>query len=92
MPTIRTLGHSSMRTTFRYTGSVRDGVVLEPKGTKISAEFFQAILNNFKGQTIPGGFSNINPTPGGLGVWVEQNSRNMNPTKLSYRHASFIVP
>lgn len=57
----------------------------------ITFEFFQAILKNFKGQTIPGGFSNVNSTPGGLGDWVQQNSRNMNPTKLYSSHASFIA-
>jgi hypothetical protein len=92
MPTIRTLGHLSKRTTFTYTGSVREGVVLEFTGShKISSEFFLALLNNFDGQTIPGGFSNVNPYPGGLGAWVVHNSRNISPPKLSSRHASFIA-
>lgn len=92
MPTIRTLGHLSKRTTFTYTGSVREGVAFEFNGShRISSEFFLALLNNFNGQTIPGGFSNVNPVPGGLGAWVVHNSGNINPTKLSSRHASFIA-
>lgn len=31
------------------------------------------------------------PIPGRLGMWVRDNSRQMNPVKLSPRHASFIA-
>lgn len=92
MPTIHTLGHTYKRTTFTYAGSVTDGVIIEFTGTPhITAEFFNAILHEFQGQTIPGGFNISNPPTGGLGLWVKNNSKGMNPKRLSPKHASFIA-
>jgi hypothetical protein len=92
MPTIDTLGIPSKRTTFSYSGSVKQGVVLEYSGkSSVTKEFFKAILNQFKGETIPGGFSMINPIPGGLGVWIKNNSHALNSVKLTPRHASHIA-
>lgn len=89
---ISTLGHPSIRTQFTYAGNVKEGVTLEFTGRPhISAEFFNAIMARFRGERIPGGFSMSDPTPGGLGVWVRDNSKQMNPVKLSPRHASFIA-
>src|SRR5512144_2479550 len=53
MPTIQTLGHATLRTEFTYSGSVKEGVTLHfDRADKIvSAEFFKAILNCFKGAT-----------------------------------------
>jgi hypothetical protein len=92
MPTIHTLGPPYKRTRFTYTGSVKDGAILEIAGRpSISAEFFSAIMHEFKGKTIPGGFSSTIPTPGGLGLWVKENSPRINQVRLSPRHASFIA-
>lgn len=92
MPTIHTLGHPYKRTTFTYTGSVTEGVIIEFTGRPhVSAEFLNAILHEFQGQTIPGGFNMTIPTPGGLGIWVKNNSKCMNPKRLSPKHASFIA-
>ena len=92
MPTILTLGPDRGRTKFEYTGTVADGVVLHFSGNpRVSAEFFQAILGTFEGRTIPGGFSMTDPTPGGLGKWIQSNSRQLNPVRLTPRHASFIA-
>ena len=92
MPIISTLGHPSRRTEFTYAGNVKEGVTLEFTGRPhISAEFFNAILARFRGETIPGGFSMTNPTPGGLGIWIEGNSKDLNPVKLTPRHGSFIA-
>jgi hypothetical protein len=57
----------------------------------ISPEFFKAIMARFKGSTVIGGFSMTDPTPGGLGQWVEKNSKFINGISLSPRHASFIA-
>ncbi len=92
MPTISTLGSPARRTQFTYAGSVADGVTLEFTGRpRVTAEFFAAILSKFAGQTIPGGFSMVNPTPGGLGIWMQQNSLHMNAVRLTPRHGSFIA-
>ena len=57
----------------------------------ISPEFFKAILMRFNGRTIAGGFSMTDPTPDGLGQWVEENSKRLNGLSLTPRHASFIA-
>jgi hypothetical protein len=92
MPTISTLGPPGKRTQFTYSGEVQTGVILHFSGNpRVSAEFFAAILDEFRGQTIPGGFSMTNPTQGGLGEWVQNNSHRLNTVSLSQRHASFIA-
>lgn len=94
MPTISTLGHGSKRTNFTYTGDVETGVTIhfeKAQDTKISAELFRAILIQFRGRTIPGGFSMTNPTRGGLGEWIMNNSTHHNKANLTPRHASFIA-
>jgi hypothetical protein len=92
MPKIWTLGGPSKRTQFTYIGDVEAGVVMHFTGRpRISAKFFQAILTQFRGITVPGGFSMTDPTPGGLGEWVQNNSTRLNPVNLTPRHASFIA-
>jgi hypothetical protein len=51
----------------------------------------QAILIHFAGRTVAGGFNVTDPTPGGFGQWVEENSRRLNGIGLTPRHASFIA-
>jgi hypothetical protein len=83
MPTIPTL---AKRKEFNYSGDALSGVILHFEAdVPISANLFKAILQNFKGQKIPGGFCMTSPTRGGLGEWVQQNSN------LSPRHASHIA-
>ncbi len=92
MPTIHTLGPPYKRSRFTYAGSVKEGVVLEIQGRpQISAEFFTAIMREFKKKTVPGGFSVTIPAPDGFGSWVKENSPDKNNFRLSPRHASFIA-
>ena len=92
MSKIWTLGSTNKRRQFSYTGDVRTGVTLLFTGNPyISPQFFQAILTRFAGRSVRGGFSMTNPTPGGLGEWVAQNSKPLNGRVLTPRHASFIA-
>jgi len=93
MQIIPTLGTLKKRTTFAYDGNVNAGVVLHfpTVRARVTAEFFTAILDEFQGRRMPGGFSMTNPTPGGLGEWVEAHSAKLNAVRLSPRHASFIA-
>jgi hypothetical protein len=92
MPSIYTLGGSNRRTEFSYTGDVQNGVTINFTGNpRISPNFFQSILEHFNGLSIRGGFSMTDPTDGGFGQWVENNSVQLNPIKLTPRHASFIA-
>jgi hypothetical protein len=91
MPIIWTLGHPSRRKQFEYSGDVNNGVILHFSGNPpISSEFFQAILNEFRGRTIKGGYSMTDPISGGLGEWIQNNSTRLNPVSLTPRHGSFI--
>lgn len=87
-----TLGRAHQATSFSYTGSVLEGVVIEFNKSRVavSAAFFSAIREKFAGRTIVGGFSMTNPTPNGLGIWVQNNSAQ-NSQSLTPRHASFIA-
>lgn len=92
MPTIWTLGSANRRTQFDYSGNTSSGVTLLFTGNpNISPAFFKAILQQFANRTVPGGFSMTDPTPGGLGEWVEKNSKTLNGIGLTPRHASFIA-
>ena len=92
MPRIWTLGGPNRRTQFEYSGSVATGATLHYTGSpRVSSEFFRAILHHFNGRTVPGGFSMTDPTPGGLGEWVQAHSAELNGCSLSPRHASFIA-
>ena len=89
---IWTLGHPSIRTEFEYSGDVSKGVILHFSGNpRISSEFLQAILNEFRGRTIKGGFGMTDPMSGGLGEWIQNNSKHLNPVSLTPRHGSFIA-
>ena len=90
MPRIHTLGSKNRRTEFNYEGSVKSGVELLFSGNpKISAEFFNEMLNTFSGKTVKGGFSMTNPSQNGFGSWIATTSSNFG-RKLTPRHASFI--
>ena len=92
MTKIWTLGRANKRKQFTFTGSIKSGVILLFAGKPhISSEFFKAIVTEFRGKTIAGGFSMTDPTPGGLGQWVEENSKRLNGLCLTPRHASFIA-
>ncbi|MGB7912890.1 MAG: hypothetical protein WCF59_11765 [Desulfobaccales bacterium] len=69
MPTIYTLGSSGKRKEFNYSGNTLSGVTLHfnKVNARISSDLFKAILNNFHGQKIPGGFCMTSPIRGGLG-------------------------
>ncbi len=92
MPRIWTLGGQNKRTQFNYSGNVATGATLLFTGSPhVSSQFFREILQHFNGKTVPGGFSMTDPTPDGLGQWVEENSKRLNGIKLTPRHASFIA-
>jgi hypothetical protein len=90
---IWTLSGPNKRTRFQYSGSVESGATIHflSGDAVISPALFQAILNRFRGQIVAGGFSMTNPTPGGLGEWVRDHSRDINLVSLTPRHASFIA-
>ncbi|MCX5889053.1 MAG: hypothetical protein NTY36_06325 [Deltaproteobacteria bacterium] len=87
MPKIHTLGSPAKRKEFNYSGNALSGAKLlfEKVRVFIPPKLFKTILEEFKGQTIPGGFCMTSPTRGGLGEWVKENS-NFFP-----RHASHIA-
>jgi len=67
---------SGERKTFRYEGSLQKGFKLyfERSSTEIPARMFFAILENFSGQSVIGGFDRDNPPAEGIGYFIQQYS------------------
>lgn len=83
MPKIETL---SGRSTFTYTKDGRGEFFIEYTGRPhITAALINKIQSEFRGKTIPAGFSMTDPTPGGFGEWLAEN------TALTPRHGSHIA-
>lgn len=94
MPRIKTCGGPQRATEFSYEGSVRTGVVItfdKAPSVTLTAAFFQAIITEFRGRSIRGGFKMDDPPPDGFGTWVQDNSAWLNNQSLTPRHASFIA-
>lgn len=93
MPRIITCGGPQRATEFSYEGSMQTGFVILFNTAHISlaAEFLQAIITEFRGRSIRGGFKMDDPPPDGFGKWVQDNSKRLNRQSLTPRHASFIV-
>lgn len=89
-----TCGIPVRATHFSYNGSLETGIELYFKTTsaKVGVSFLQKIITEFRGKTVPGGFSMTDPKRGGLGIWVRDHSRDLNNgNALTPRHASFIA-
>lgn len=83
MPKIHTL---SGRTTFEYTPDNQGGFFIEYTGRPhITKELISRIGKEFRGKTVPGGFSMTDPMPGGFSEWIGEN------TSLTPRHGSHIA-
>ncbi len=87
-----TLGSPGKAVTFVYSGNVLDGVVIKYKyaDVYVNRDFLNHILATFKGKRVLGGFSETEPTPGGFGEWVRDNSE-FNSQPLTPKHASRIA-
>jgi hypothetical protein len=92
MPQATTLGSPGKAVTFRYSGNVLGGIVIEYDYANVSVgrDFLRRLLTNFRGRRILGGFCETNPTPNGFGEWVRDNSSH-NSRPLTPRHASRIT-
>lgn len=83
MPKIKTL---SGRTTFEYTMDGKGGFFIEYTGRPhIIKSMISSIQKEFHLKTVAGGFSMTNPTPGGFGEWIRDN------TPFTPRHGSHIA-
>lgn len=94
MITTFTCGPENRRTSFEYELLTTPTVRWVNQGGSVvvvNGHFIDCIRNQFRGQTIDGGFSATAPTPGGLGEWVGNNSRVLNGQALTPQHASRIA-
>ena len=83
MPKISTL---SGRSVFEYTLDNNGGFFIEYSGRPhITRQIIEEIESEFRGKTIPGGFSMTDPIPGGFGEWIRDN------TPFTPRHGSHIA-
>lgn len=78
---------------FSYEGDLDSGVTIRfaSGNVRISSGLLKTAIDHFRGREVKGGFSMTNPTPGGFGQWVKDNSRALNATPLTPRHGSFIA-
>lgn len=93
MPRIKTCGGPQRATEFSYEGSIQTGFVIffDTANISLAAEFLQAIITEFRGRSIRGGFKMDDPPPDGFGKWVQDTSERLNGQSLTPRHASFIA-
>jgi hypothetical protein len=73
MPTLRTWAG---RSSFSYTGSVRDGTEVRYGNghrTVVTAEHYAHLLRHFAGRTVNIGSSRCGPPGGTLGEWVNEH-------------------
>lgn len=83
MPKINTL---SGRTIFEYSPDFKGGFFIEYTGRPhITKQMISKIGTEFRGKTVPGGFSMTSPIPGGFGEWIRDN------TPYTPRHGSHIA-
>lgn len=85
MPALTTCGRAP--TNFSYRGNCNIGVTIEfPSGElEISSDIIQQLTNHFQGKSVSGGFSMTEPTPGGVGQYLQSLGNALTP-----RHASFL--
>ena len=90
MPTTTTCGRA---VPFNYSGSIEEGVTINHTSgdVPVRAEFFNSIIDQFRGQTVRGGFKMDDPPSNGLGWWVQEHSAAQNGRRLTPRHGSFIA-
>jgi hypothetical protein len=94
MPKIHTCGSPARRSQFTYIGDFDSGVTIHyasGKTIKINHGLMRSAIDYFRGREVKGGFSMTNPTSGGFGQWIENNSKALNTTPLNPRHGSFIA-
>ena len=90
--TLDTLGSCGKRKTFKFSGSINTGVVLQQSGKPcIDAEFFRYALQHFGGKIVYGGFKQDGPPRQSFGEWVQDHSKQLNSRKLTARHGSFMA-
>lgn len=83
MPIIQTLSGSAE---FEYTPDDVGGFFIEyTHRPHITRELIQKMQAAFENRLVPGGFSMTDPTLGGFGDWVQEN------TPFTPRHASHIA-
>jgi hypothetical protein len=74
----RTLNTWGGRSTFQYNGSVSSGTKIKygqnyKYQINITKEQYNALLNHFRGETVPAGTSKTDPPRGSVGEWLQAN-------------------
>jgi hypothetical protein len=76
MSSPKTLRTWAGRSTFKYSGCVRDGTtIIYGKGHRIrlTAEQYRALINHFQGLTVQAGTSRTDPPRDSVGKWLQEN-------------------
>lgn len=64
------------KSTFSYTGSVKNGTKITYGNyhtTKVNGKQYNDLLDHFQGKTVPAGTSRTDPPKGSVGEWLQAN-------------------
>jgi hypothetical protein len=80
------------RKTFDFEGNIQEGVslIFDTGVIELPSELFAAVLTEFQGRSVIGGFNMIEPPEGGLGAFVKNYSENTLSKSISARYASHL--
>ncbi|MGO8761009.1 MAG: hypothetical protein ACLP2P_05035 [Desulfobaccales bacterium] len=76
MSSPKTLKTWAGRSSFKYSGSVRDGITViygEGHRIKITVEQFLTLINHFQGLTVQAGTSRADAPRRSVGKWLQEN-------------------
>lgn len=81
------------QSTFKYDGNLNDGYELYFKKltVKLPPKLIEAVLKEFSGKCVVGGFSMTEPAKGGIGYFIREFSKENLSRGISPRYGSHIV-
>lgn len=90
MKTTRTAGGQSE---FKYDGDINAGYQLYFKTltVKLPSKLIEAVIKEFSGKYVAGGFSMTEPVKGGIGYFIRKYSRENLSRGVSPRYGSHVV-
>ena len=90
MPRTHTAGGQRL---FDYEGTIETGVniIFATLRVHLPRELFTAVLEQFRGQVVVGGFSMDDPPEGGIGHFIREWGNNILGRSISPRYGSHLV-
>ena len=79
--------------TFSYEGTIQEGVTLifDTGKIELPSQLFTAVLEEFKGRSVIGGFNMMDPPNDGIGFFITNYAENTLQRSISARCASHVI-